>query len=88
VLEEEGVGVDARDAGSPQCEPVRDPAVPARDVEHLVPCLEPEQRPDQLRLPVRELVGEEALVEVEVVLAEHLRRHVIHAASSQLASEV
>jgi hypothetical protein len=52
ALEEERIGVEARHTRSAGGEPVRDSAVPAGHVEHLVTALEPEQAPEAIRLNV------------------------------------
>ena len=49
-----------------------DPAVPAGDVEHPIPLTQVEQAHDQLRLLVCPLIGEQDIVEVEIVIAEDL----------------
>jgi hypothetical protein len=61
--------------------------VAAWHIEDLVARGEPEDLPEQLGLTIGEVVVEPGLVEVEVVLAEHVRRHVIHGTSSQLDSD-
>jgi hypothetical protein len=69
-LEEDCRAVEPGDARAAQREPVRDPAVPAGQVEHLGARVESEQGPDRLRLAVGAVAAEQRLPEVEVVLAE------------------
>lgn len=71
-LEEKRRQVEPRHTDAPAGQPVRQPSMAAREVEHLHPGLQLEQLPDEVRLPVRPLLGERRLPEVEVVLAEQV----------------
>ena len=71
-LEKQRRRIEARDPHTTLGERVRDPPVPAGEVEELESRLELEQLPDQLDLGGRPLRREQLLVEVEVVLVERL----------------
>ena len=66
-----GRAVTGEDVGrATQGQAVRDPSMTARDVEHVGAGPQPEGLPENGRLRLREIVGQRALVEVEIVLAE------------------
>ena len=71
-LEESGRSVKPRHLGAALGEAVRDPPVAASEIEHLQPCLQLEQAPDQINLLLASLVREQLRVEVEVIVVECL----------------
>src|SRR6266536_4340445 len=71
-LEESGRSVKPRHLGAALGEAVRDPPVAASEIEHLQPCLQLEQAPDQINLLLTSLVREQLRVEVEVIVVERL----------------
>jgi hypothetical protein len=70
VVELLGGDVQSGDARAAGRDAPRDASVTAREVEHLVALAQIEHAPREVRLAVAALIGQQLLVEVEVVLAE------------------